>query len=300
MSFSLSRAASATSLCAVLLFSACGGQGNVAAPTAAPSTVSSSATSSPSPSTSEASTTPSPAPQVTETSEAPSPVATTEQPAPSPSAEPAVAEAEGPAVTAGTDCGPSNTGFTTLVLAEGSASCAEVQQVFADFNAQFTGSSEQVNVGGYLCRSYMPLETRFMGRTVSCEGNGNRLEAMTDYRLGGIPIGDPKPYTQTSMTGHFSITAQAHGVSCSLGEGNHLACVKPSGGNTNLVITLDQNGALVQDASKESVVNTDVAALPVGYSINTEKASCLNDGTYLVCSTGTASFKMNATEFIEF
>ncbi|MDY6051193.1 MAG: hypothetical protein SPI83_02110 [Rothia sp. (in: high G+C Gram-positive bacteria)] len=306
MSFSLGRAASATSLCAVLLFSACGWQGNVAAPTAPPTNLSQAASSSASPSPSETSSTPSALPTATPSTQAvesspatPPPLATTEQPAPSPTSAPTTIRVTAPAVVAGTDCGPSNTGRTTLVLAEGSASCAEVQETFADFNAQFAGSTEKVNINGYLCHSYMPLETRYMGRTVSCEGKGNRLEAMTDYRLGGIPIATPEPYMVTSLTGHFSIVAEAHGVSCSFGEGNHLACVRPSGGNTNQVITLDAHGNLVQNVSKENTVSNRVTDLPVGYSINTEKASCLNDGTYLVCSSGAAAFKMNASEFIE-
>ncbi|WP_237241424.1 hypothetical protein [Rothia nasimurium] len=293
MTFSFGRAASATSLCAVLLFSACGGQGNAdasasesASPSSSPAVTATSGTPSPSPS-----------PQEAESSAEPSVETSTEA-----STEPTATETTEPLVTAGTSCGPDSTGSATLVLAEGSATCAEIQQVFADYNAHLNPNSPEasITVGNYACTTYTSFGIQVEGRTATCTGNGNRLEAMTQYLVGGIPVNSSTDYALKSLTGHFSITASAHGVSCSLGEGNHLACVKPSGGNTNLVITLDQNGALVQDASKESIVNTDVAALPVGYSINTEKASCLNDGAYLVCSTGTASFKMNATEFIEF
>lgn len=299
MSTTLSKASAISAVCAVLLLSACGSQGNTEASTAEASPTVSSAAASPVASSAPAT---SASPSAQETSPAPSPTAeasseqaspTPEQPTPEPT------QAAEPLAQAGTNCGPSNTGRTTLVLAEGAASCAEVQQVFADFNAQFTGSTDPVNINGYTCNSYSEFATTFMGRTVTCEGKGNRLEAMTDYRLGGIPIGDPLPYSLTSLTGHFSITAQAHGVSCSFGEGNHFICVTPSGGNTNLTIRFDENGSIVQNTTKESTVVTDVEPLPTGYSINTATASCLNDGTYLVCSNGTSTFRFNATEFTE-
>lgn len=299
MSFSLGRAASATSLCAVLLFSACGGQGNVAAPTAAPSTVSSSATPSPSPSTSEASSTSSPAPQVTETSVAPTPVATTEQP--SPSAEPTIAEAAGPAVTAGTDCGPSNTGRTTLVLAEGTASCAEVQQVFADYNAQFDPNNVDANVtiGNYVCNTYTVFGTQVEGRTVSCIGNGNRLEAMSHYLVGGVPVKSSMDYAVHSLTGHFSISASANGVSCGFGEGNILSCTRPSGSQTESYVFNTSNGQLDFQMYDRSWEPPAVPQLGVGQSINTAAGSCLNDGSYLVCSNGTTTIKINGSELIE-
>ncbi len=288
MSFSLKKAASASSLCAVLLLAACSSQTESAGPTSSPtaSPSSSSATASPSPLPSETSAAPSAEPSSAEASSQPA--------EPSASPQPTVLEEAPVLVAAGTSCGLSNTGRTSLVVAEGSVSCAEVQQVFADFNAQFTGSTQEVNINGYLCHSYSTFETQLMGRTVTCKGQGNRLEAMTDYHVGGVPIDDFQPYTLRSLTGHFALTAQAHGVSCSFGEGNHFACNGPQS------ITFDKNGALqVAEKYPSTGQGSQVADLPVGYSINTEAGSCLNDGAYLVCSNGVASFKMNSSEFIE-
>lgn len=294
MSFSLKKAASASSLCVVLLLAACSSQTESAGPTSSPtaSPSSSSATASPSPLPSETSAAPSAEPSSAEASSQPA--------EPSASPQPTVLEEAPVLVAAGTSCGLSNTGRTSLVVAEGSVSCAEVQQVFADFNAQFTGSTQEVNINGYLCHSYSTFETQLMGRTVTCKGQGNRLEAMTDYHMGGVPIDDFQPYILRSLTGHVALTAQAHGVSCSFGEGNHFFCVGPqAGAGTLQTATFNQNGALTLGITKDSRPSTEVADLPVGYSINTEVGSCLNDGSYLVCSNGVASFKMNSSEFIE-
>lgn len=289
MSFSLKKVASASSLCAVLLLAACSNQTESAGPASSP-------TASPS----SSSVTASPSALPSETSAAPSAEPSSQPAEPSASPQPTVIEEAPVLVAAGTSCGLSNTGRTSLVVAEGSVSCAEVQQVFADFNAQFTGSSQQVDINGYLCRSYSTLESQFMGRTVTCKGQGNRLEAMTDYHVGGVPIDDFQPYILRSLTGHFALTAQAHGVSCSFGEGNHFFCVGPqAGAGTLQTATFDQNGALAVNVTKDSRPSREVADLPVGYSINTEAGSCLNDGAYLVCSNGVASFKMNSSEFIQ-
>lgn len=292
MSFSLKKTASASSLCAVLLLAACTSQTESAGPSSSlmPSASSSavttpSATSSP---TASASLLPS------EAAPTPPEEASSQAAEPSASPQPTVLEEAPVLVAAGTSCGLSNTGRTSLVVAEGSVSCAEVQQVFADFNAQFTGSTQEVNINGYLCHSYSTSETQLMGRTVTCKGQGKRLEAMTDYHVGGIPIDDFQPYILRSLTGHFALTAQAHGVSCSFGEGNHFACNGPQS------ITFDKNGALqVAEKYPSTGQGSQVADLPVGYSINTEAGSCLNDGAYLVCSNGVASFKMNSSEFIQ-
>lgn len=295
MSFSLKKTASASSLCAVLLLAACTSQTESAGPTSSPtaSPSSSSATASPSPLPSETSAAPSAEPSSAEASSQPA--------EPSASPQPTVLEEAPVLVAAGTSCGLSNTGRTSLVVAEGSVSCAEVQQVFADFNAQFTGSSQQVDINGYLCRSYSTLESQFMGRTVTCKGKGNRLEAMTDYHVGGIPIDDALPHMSVSLTGHFALIAQAHGVSCNFSEGNHILCVGPqAGANTFQTATFAQDGSLSLDVSKQHLPSHDnITNLPVGYSINTEVGSCLNDGSYLVCSNGVSSFKMNSSEFIE-
>lgn len=295
MAFSLKKTASASSLCAVLLLAACTSQTESAGPTSSPtaSPSSSSATASPSPLPSETSAAPSAEPSSAEASSQPA--------EPSASPQPTVLEEAPVLVAAGTSCGLSNTGRTSLVVAEGSVSCAEVQQVFADFNAQFTGSSQQVDINGYLCRSYSTLESQFMGRTVTCKGQGKRLEAMTDYHVGGIPIDDALPHMSVSLTGHFALIAQAHGVSCNFGEGQGVLCVGPqAGANTFQTITFAQDGSLSLDVSKQHLPSHDnITNLPVGYSINTQVGSCLNDGTYLVCSNGVSSFKMNSSEFIE-
>ena len=302
MSKSLRKALSASALCSLLLLTACGGRDVVAPPTAPVSpTGQASATSTPSPvasaspSPEASSPTPTSSPAAQETTQAPSPTAETssEQAAPSPEVSPAE-----PLAQAGTNCGPSNTGRTTLVLAEGAASCAEVQQVFADFNAQFTGSTDPVNINGYTCQSYSQFETRALGRTVSCEGQGNRLEAMTSYHVGGIPLNEIKPYMMTSMTGHFAMIAKAHGVSCSFGEGNGFYCSRPTSGGSE-GFYWDENGNKVVENKTEPSVESTSADLPVGYSMNAETGSCLNDGTYLVCSNGTTTFRFNATEFTE-
>lgn len=87
----------------------------------------------------------------------------------------------GSTVGAGNSCGLSNTGRTTLVVAEGEVSCTEVQQTFTAFNAQFTGSTANITIGDYLCRAYSQSDTAINGRTVTCLGKGNRLEAMLQY-----------------------------------------------------------------------------------------------------------------------
>lgn len=298
MSFSLKKTASASSLCAVLLLAACTSQTESAGPSSSPTpSASSSAVTTPS-----ATSSPAASASLLPSEAAPTPTeeASSQAAEPSASPQPTVIEEAPVLVAAGTSCGLSNTGRTSLVVAEGSVSCAEVQQVFADFNAQFTGSSQQVDINGYLCRSYSTLESQFMGRTVTCKGKGNRLEAMTDYHVGGVPVDDAVPYMLRSLTGHFALTAQAHGVSCSFGEGNHFFCVGPqAGAGTLQTATFNQNGALTLGITKDSRPSTEVADLPVGYSINTEVGSCLNDGSYLVCSNGVASFKMNSSEFIE-
>lgn len=299
MSFSLKKAASASSLCAVLLLAACTSQAESAGPSSSPTpSASSSAVTTPS-----ATSSPTASASLLPSEAAPTPTeeASSQAAEPSASPQPTVLEEAPVLVAAGTSCGLSNTGRTSLVVAEGSVSCAEVQQVFADFNAQFTGSSQQVDINSYLCRSYSTLESQFMGRTVTCKGQGKRLEAMTDYHVGGIPIDDALPHMSVSLTGHFALIAQAHGVSCNFGEGQGVLCVGPqAGANTFQTITFAQDGSLSLDVSKQHLPSHDnITNLPVGYSINTQVGSCLNDGSYLVCSNGVASFKMNSSEFIE-
>lgn len=305
MSKSLRKALSASALCSLLLLTACGGRDVVAPPTAPVSpTGQASATSTPSPvasaspSSEAASPSPASSPAAQETTQAPSPTAETssEQAAPSPEVTPAE-----PLAQAGTNCGPSNTGRTTLVLAEGSASCAEVQQVFADFNAQFDPNNDNVNVtiGNYVCNTYTLFGTQVEGRTVSCVGNGNRLEAMAHYTVGGIPVKSSMDYTLHSLTGHFSIVASANGVSCGFGEGNILSCSRPAGSQTETYIFNSSSGQLDFKVDDRRWEPPAVPQLGVGQSINTEAGSCLNDGTYLVCSNGTKTIKINGSEFIE-
>lgn len=293
------RRATVLSAFSLLALTACG-CGDAAAPASNSPTpevaTSSTATSQ------QASTVPSPSPALT-------PSSASASTAPAASFSPSVESPPSPELTpepttamampAGTNCGPSSTGASILVLAEVSTSCEEVQQTFLAFNQQFTGSTDPIAVGDYACRSHSSLESQAFGRTVSCQGKGNRLEAMTAYHVGGIPLGDHKPYMQFSYTGHASLGAQAHGVSCTFGEGTHMSCVDwDGGGNTNKVLYSQPGQPFTVDTSKDHPATTSVAELPVGASLNTAAGSCLNDGTYLVCSNGVESFKFRNGELI--
>lgn len=301
MSFSLKKAASASSLCAVLLLAACSSQTESAGPTSSPtaSPSSSSATASPSPLPSETSAAPSAEPSSAEASSQPA--------EPSASPQPTVLEEAPVLVAAGTSCGLSNTGRTSLVVAEGSVSCAEVQQVFADFNAQFTGSTQEVNINGYLCHSYSTSETQLMGRTVTCKGQGNRLEAMTNYPLGGSPISaSDSRFTKINEYGTEIYYFQANGIYCEIGYDRMFGCHRESvinkifdaetihwgDGSQLLVSSVPEYGRITEE-------NRAFPTLPAGSTITTDRFACTNDGTYLKCTNGVKIFAANSTEFSE-
>ncbi|MBM7050805.1 hypothetical protein [Rothia sp. ZJ1223] len=247
-----------------------------------PSATASSSSAKPTPSSVPAE---SPSPTVVEQSPAETPVKAVNPPAPS--------------VTAGTSCGPSNTGRTTLVLAEGSAPCNEVQQTFADFNAQFQGGIAPVTIGDYTCRSYTPEDTKINGRTVSCTGKGNRLEAMTVYPLGGTPLAAESYYTSRG-----DVYFRAQGIGCHIGDFG-VDCERPNlddpmkgviqfFGHSKQGIPVIGSGG----GNPGSTPYYDGTTLSPGQSISAFGSACVVDPTYVTCTNGSQQLSANATEFI--
>lgn len=261
---------------------------------------------SPSPSTASAQPSPSSSSAASETS---SPASTpSESPSPEPTQEPTpeptsaeTTEPAAPVAAGGTNCGLSNTGGTTLVLAEGSASCDEVKQVFADFNAQFNNSTDTVNINGYQCHSYSPESTDQEGRTVSCTQGSTRLEAMTSYPLGGIPVAEGTVHSDEKGV-YFKVGK----LMCEVHEAGP-GCMRPSadgrGGGVLEFIGFDRTtGAPGIEQSGGGVGPNplyDGKQLPAGQVVTAYGSACKFDGTYLECQNPSGrGFKVNDTEFI--
>lgn len=305
MSFSLKKTASASSLCAVLLLAACTSQTESAGPSSSPTpSASSSAVTTPS-----ATSSPTASASLLPSEAAPTPTeeASSQAAEPSASPQPTVIEEAPVLVAAGTSCGLSNTGRTSLVVAEGSVSCAEVQQVFADFNIKFNDSTNTINISGYQCNSYSPESTQATGRTVTCVNSTNRLEAMTNYPLGGSPISaSDSRFTKINEYGTEIYYFQANGIYCEIGYDRMFGCHRESvinkifdaetihwgDGSQLLVSSVPEYGRITEE-------NRAFPTLPAGSTITTDRFACTNDGTYLKCTNGVKIFAANSTEFSE-
>lgn len=189
-------------------------------------------------------------------------------------------------------------------MAEGSASCDEVKSVFADFNAQFSGSSSDVMIQDYTCHSREADLITLEGRSVSCVKGDTRLEAMTVYPLGGIPVAEGN-YLHRNDRVYF----QANGMGCGIGaDGTLCQHATPAsevferGG----VFTFMSFGPTVAPNRTGGGGNPgpnpyfEGPQLGAGYSISAFGMSCMNDGSVLTCSdTSGKGFRGNGDDFFE-
>lgn len=302
---------------ATLALSACGGnlsstkslpQNQVSSTAAATPSTATPATTTPAVTTAAAETTSAaPSPTVEPTSEAPTVEPTTEAPAPEPTtvapttaAPTTAAPTQAVVVSGGTNCGPSTTGASTLVLAEGSASCAEVKSVFAEFNDNFGGSDAPVTIQGYICHSRNEDVKQREGRTVSCTKGNTRLEAMTHYPLGGIPVAEGNYLAQGDgiyfQSNGMGCGIYATGVDCQHGSKDPV-----KDGGTFKFLGWDADSAPMSEGGGGNPGPNpyfEGPELPAGYAITAFGNTCMNDGTYLTCTNEAGkAFKANTEDF---
>ena len=239
------------------------------------------------------------------TAEASSPAAETSSPsaAPTQTSEPEQAPATASqvapvGVAPGTSCGSSNTGASTLVVAENSANlnCDQVQSIFADFNATFTsGDTSNYQIQGFTCHTRSLADVEREGRSVTCTQGGTRLEAMTVYPLGGVPVQNQATFTVQGSGNTMAWFATDFGY-CSLSEADDQVVCARTGSNvreTPILMTASQ--APHHMVTGGSYPNGDPIPLPQGQVLTHFGSSCLNEGHQIRCNNGTYSFTISAS-----
>lgn len=210
-------------------------------------------------------------------------------------------------VAPGTSCGTSNTGASTLVVAENAAglNCDQVQSIFADFNATFTsGDTSNYQIQGFTCHTRNESDIWREGRSVTCMNNGTRLEAMTVYNAGGIPVVSNSVYTDPP--GHpgtdiaFS-TGFAHCRIWTGSSGTSTGCSTTAADSVSIHF-YDKPNPRHNFSGEPSVShgqpsNDDAPMLPVGQSISISSSSCLNDGTFIICQGQNYGFKLSTDSY---
>lgn len=188
------------------------------------------------------------------------------------------------------------------MLAEGNAPCTEVQQVFADFNAQFQGGTNTVAIGDYQCHSYTVEDTELTGRTVSCTGKGNRLEAMTHYQLGGSPLPSSAYYTFKGDV-YFMIGSDNNKIGCYIGDIG-VDCMRGTAGDPMQgafeFFGHGKNGVpVIQAGGGNPGPNPyyEGPTLQPGQNISAFGSICKYDGNLMTCTNGSQTFVANDTEF---
>ncbi len=219
----------------------------------------------------------------------------TSEPEQTPAAEAQVATA---GVAPGTSCGPSNTGRTTLVVAEtsGEISCEQVQSIFADFNTAFANGGAHHVIQGYSCTALTNPEIETSGRSVTCLQGGNRLEAMTVYPLGGIPVKHTGEYLVPDTTG-IAWFETDFGY-CSMGNFNkNISCTRTKTTPRSNPLVMDQSTPphyLFTGGSYPSQGSSPIY-LPAGYTLTYSGMTCLNEGHQITCDNGSYRFSISPT-----
>lgn len=231
---------------------------------------------------------------------------------------PAQTEVQTPAQAAapvGTSCGLSDTKASTLVVAENAAglSCAQVQSIFAEFNKVFDQTTADFQVQGLTCHTRDEAARRDEGRSVTCSGNGTRLEAMLNY-AGGVPVADTSAYyrAQNSSLEDSAYYFDTPVASCALNtkdvpnsEGIAICMHKGNRPHNGMALffDLDLNTVPAERDSNsfsgmpKKLTNPDLTKLAAGSSITTGGVSCYFDGSQLTCSNANHSMTMSMSDF---
>ncbi len=237
----------------------------------------------------------SPAPTEASSAEAPQDTATSAPATQTQAPQPAAPEGVAP----GTSCGPSNTGRTTLVVAENAANlnCAQVQSIFADFNAAFAnGGATHHQIQGFACHTRSPGDVEIEGRSVTCTQGGTRLEAMTQFGLGGVPVANPRIY----VDGEYGLGADfsTSFADCSMGgvDAYGFGCTYyPDGKNpVSAGIALQVLGNATPGPGTRELAQRSprpgFVQLPVGQSFYYKNIACINNGDSVTCVSGDQGF----------
>ncbi|WP_237209314.1 hypothetical protein [Rothia nasimurium] len=248
----------------------------------------------------------SPAPAEASSAEATQDTATSAPATQTQAPQPAAPEGVAP----GTSCGPSNTGRTTLVVAEtdNGVTCDQVQSIFADFNAAFAAGGSYHTIQGYSCFALDEQRITEEGRSVTCTQGETRLEAMTLYPLGGIPVENTSSYRNN--TERFLLyTFTTDFAQCGMGgfEGYSIFCTGISDGQP-VQVSVGQSFMPAPDLSSQAV---DTSAqtltqlppsnsgkyLPKGEVFTTSDSVCLNSGDSVTCTYKGRSFTLSPTGY---
>ncbi len=210
-------------------------------------------------------------------------------------------------VAPGTSCGASNTGASTLVVAENAAglNCDQVQSIFADFNAAFAnGGATHHQIQGFACHTRGNSDIWREGRSVTCTNNGTRLEAMTVYNAGGVPVVSNSVYTDPNGRPDTDIVFSTGFAHCRIwtgSSGTSTGCSTTAADSVSIHFYDNPNPrhnfSGEPNVSHGQPSNSDAPMLPVGQSISISSSSCLNDGTFIICQGQNYGFKLSADSY---
>ncbi|WP_237242568.1 hypothetical protein [Rothia nasimurium] len=199
-------------------------------------------------------------------------------------------------VAPGTSCGPSNTGASTLVVAENAANlnCDQVQSIFADFNTAFAnGGATHHQIQGFTCHTRSQEEVLSDSRSVTCTQGDTRLEAMTFYPLGGIPVQTPSAFKTSPKDVEFTTdTASCHIWS---GTATHVSCRLNYQGQKSVAgfsdtyrsrydETYAQNAPSVIPEQSDTISRGTGKFLGVNETISEGSIACINHGQSVECA----------------
>ncbi len=201
-------------------------------------------------------------------------------------------------VAPGTSCGPSNTGRTTLVVAEtsGEITCEQVQSIFADFNAAFAQGGTHHVIQGYSCAALRDPEIEKSGRSVTCIRVGNRLEAMTVYPLGGIPVEFTSEYLVPDAK-DIAWFETDFGYCSMIPINSTVSCTRTKTAPPSNPLVMDQSTPphyLPTGGSYPSQGSSPIY-LPAGYTLTYSGMACLNEGHQITCDNGVYRFSISPT-----
>lgn len=218
-----------------------------------------------------------------------------------PESAPAAPEPAPVAVSPGTSCGLSNTGASTLVVAENEANltCDQVQSIFSDFNATFTsGDTSNYQIQGFTCHTRSLGDVEREGRSVTCSQGGTRLEAMTTYPLGGVPVKNQASYIGEQTGGRMVWFATDFGYcmisNYSVGDVQCAFMGQGGSGPRDTPIVMTATEAPYHMATGGSYPHGEPLFLPQGQVLTQFGSACLNEGQQITCTNGTYSFSVNA------
>lgn len=201
-------------------------------------------------------------------------------------------------VVPGTSCGPSNTGRTTLVVAEtsGEITCEQVQSIFADFNTAFARGGAHHVIQGYSCTALTDPEIETSGRSVTCLQGGNRLEAMTVYPLGGIPVKHTGEYLVPDTTG-IAWFETDFGYCIMEVFNKNVSCTrsKTTPPSNPLVMSLTTPPYYLLTGGSHPSQEYTLTYLPAGSTLTYSGMTCLNEGHQITCDNGVYRFSISPT-----